>query len=282
VPESLVSNVSDTARWVAVYRAEESARLDGLFKDPFAERLAGERGRAIAAKAARVMLRGLPIIIRTKIIDDYVLASVAEGCDLVLNLAAGLDTRPYRLPLPAELSWVEADLPAMIEEKEKLLAGENPACRLTREKVNLADQAARTALLTRALEGRSRALVITEGLLGYLDEDVVRAMSRDFLSRPAVRFWVLDLFSPAILRMMQKGMGRQLENAPLKFAPPNGVAFFEALGWKVRELRSFLREAQAVRRLPFFMRWMVGFFPEPDPRNLGGARWSGIVRLERG
>src|SRR6185369_17641435 len=45
----LVSNVSDTARWVATYRAQETARPDALFKDPFAERLAGERGRAIAA-----------------------------------------------------------------------------------------------------------------------------------------------------------------------------------------------------------------------------------------
>ena len=44
--EPLVSNVSVTARWVAVYRAWESARPDALFSDPFADRLAGERGRA--------------------------------------------------------------------------------------------------------------------------------------------------------------------------------------------------------------------------------------------
>ena len=46
---SPISNVSDTARWVAVYRARESARPDALFHDPYAELLAGERGRAIAA-----------------------------------------------------------------------------------------------------------------------------------------------------------------------------------------------------------------------------------------
>jgi O-methyltransferase involved in polyketide biosynthesis len=45
-PEPLVRNVSDTARWVAAYRAMESARPEALFKDPFAERLEGERGQS--------------------------------------------------------------------------------------------------------------------------------------------------------------------------------------------------------------------------------------------
>src|SRR5437868_5546850 len=118
----LISNVSDTARWVAVYRAWESARPDALFKDPLADRLAGERGRAIAAAAPRQTRSGWPIIARTKLIDDLVATSIREGCDRVLNLAAGLDTRPYRLELPATIEWIEADLPAMIDEKERLLA----------------------------------------------------------------------------------------------------------------------------------------------------------------
>jgi len=33
-----IENVSDTARWVAVYRAMETARPDAIFKDPFADR----------------------------------------------------------------------------------------------------------------------------------------------------------------------------------------------------------------------------------------------------
>jgi O-methyltransferase involved in polyketide biosynthesis len=47
--DPLVSNVSDTARWVAAYRAMESARPDALFRDPYADRLAGARGHAIGA-----------------------------------------------------------------------------------------------------------------------------------------------------------------------------------------------------------------------------------------
>jgi O-methyltransferase involved in polyketide biosynthesis len=36
----------------------------------------------------------------------------------VLNLAAGLDTRPYRLNLPSDFAWVEADLPQLLKEKQ--------------------------------------------------------------------------------------------------------------------------------------------------------------------
>src|ERR1700733_8693468 len=94
-----VSNVSDTARWVAVYRANESARPDALFNDPLAERLAGEHGRDIVARFPRTMRSGWWMVARTKIIDDTILEAIHDGCDRVLNLAAGLDTRPYRVDL---------------------------------------------------------------------------------------------------------------------------------------------------------------------------------------
>ena len=42
-----IRNVSDTALWVAIYRAMESERPDALFQDPYARRLGGERGQAI-------------------------------------------------------------------------------------------------------------------------------------------------------------------------------------------------------------------------------------------
>jgi methyltransferase (TIGR00027 family) len=281
--EPLVSNVSDTARWVAVYRARESARPDALFHDPYANRLAGDRGRAIAARLPRITRSGWPMVIRTKLMDDLVTASVADGCDCVLNLAAGFDARPYRLKLPPELPWVEADLPPMVDEKRRLLAGETPVCHLSCEGVDLSDSAARGSFLDRALRGASRALVITEGLLVYLDDDQVRAIARDLASRGAVRWWLLDLASPAILRMMQRGMGAHLANAPFRFAPPEGVAFFEALGWSARDIRSYFREAIRHKRLPLFLR-ILGLlpFPAPDPRNPGmRARWSAVVRFER-
>ena len=98
----LITHVSDTARWTALYRATESARADALFSDPLAERLAGEQGRAIVAKAPLASRSGWWLVARTKIIDDAIAEAIADGCDRVLNLAAGLDTRPYRLDLPPD------------------------------------------------------------------------------------------------------------------------------------------------------------------------------------
>jgi methyltransferase (TIGR00027 family) len=277
-PEPLIRNVSDTARWVAVYRARESARPDALFHDPFAERLAGERGHAIAATVPRQARSGWPMVTRTKLIDDLVVRSIAEGCGRVLSLAAGFDTRPYRMALPGSLEWVEADLPALIDEKESLLEGEEPRCHLRRERVDLADAAARDDFLRRATEGARDVLVITEGLLPYLADDDVRALGRALAAREEIRWWILDVMSPAIARMMERGM--QLGSAPMRFAPKEGVAFIEALGWKAADIRSMLSEAIRYRRAPMFL-WPLGWLPGPDPRKVGSARWSAVVRYER-
>jgi O-methyltransferase involved in polyketide biosynthesis len=212
--------------------------------------------------------------------DDLVLASVRDGCDCVLNLAAGLDTRPYRLALPPALSWIEADFPWMVEEKDKLLVGEEPVCALSREPIDLADPTKRSAFLDRVVRNATKVLIITEGLLGYLDSDVVRSIGQDLLGRPGVRWWLLDVASPAILKMMQRGMGENLTNAPLKFAPADGVAFFETLGWKACDIREILQEAVRFRRVPFFFR-PLALLPQPDPRKPGKARWSAVVRFGR-
>jgi methyltransferase (TIGR00027 family) len=277
---SPVSNVSDTARWVAVYRAWESARLDALFNDPYAKLLAGERGEAIARQMPAQARSGWPMVARTKLIDDLVQTRVTKGCDCVINLAAGLDTRPYRLDLPHSLRWIEVDLPALIEEKEELLANAQPRCQLRRIKVDLTDTQARVAALQDALGPSTQALVIAEGLLVYLDDAQVRDLSRDIAALAGVNGWILDLGSPAILEMMRKGMGATLKNAPLKFAPENGIAFFEALGWRVAEVHSIFHAAVRFRRLPWFLK-LFALLPKPNPRKLGKARWSGVVELTR-
>jgi len=263
-----------------VYRAWESARPDALFCDPYADALAGDRGRAIAALMPKQARSGWPIIVRTRLIDDLVQAAIAQGCDCVLNLAAGLDTRPYRLELPSSLRWFEADLPALVEEKERLLADAKPRCQLRRLRADLTDAGVRAAVLQEAVGSSDKALVITEGLLIYLEEPQVRALAADLFARADVRWWILDLASPGLLEMMRKSMGRHLASAPMRFAPPDGVAYFEALGWRVAQVHSILRAAARFRRLPWFLR-IFALLPEPDPRRLGKSRWTGVVQLER-
>jgi methyltransferase (TIGR00027 family) len=277
---SPISNVSDTARWVAVYRARESARPDALFHDPFAQLLAGEGGLAIAAFMPRQARNGWPMIARTKLMDDAIMATIAQGCDCVVNLAAGFDTRPYRLQVPSSLRWIEADLPALTEEKEQILRDADPRCQLRRIKVDLADSSARIAMLKEAVGPSRNVLVITEGLLVYLDEAQVRSLAIDLAAQAGIRWWILDLASPALLKMMERSMGPQLANAPMKFGPANGVAFFEDLGWRATKVQSILRAAARFRRLPWTLK-LFAFLPEPNPRSLGRALWSAVVQLGR-
>lgn len=277
-PAEPVSNVSDTARWVAVYRADESARPDALFHDALAERLAGPGGRAIVAAAPKRLRDGWWLVGRTKVIDDLIAEAIADGCDRVLNLAAGLDTRPYRLDLPPELLWIEGDLAPLVEEKDRLLADQTPRCRLSRRGVDLSDPTQRDAFLDESLAGASKAFVLTEGLLMYLTAADVTALSAAF-HRPEIHWWVLDLASPGLMRTMNQRSGGLLRNAPFRFAPDNGLAFFEKLGWRVSFSESVLAAAYRFNRLPRLMR-LVARLPQPDPRRPGNKPWSAVVRLQ--
>ncbi len=161
-----IENVSDTARWVAVYRAMESLRPDALFNDPFAARLAGEKGEEIV----RVMKDGRSMawamIVRTQLFDEIIRDEIAtNGIDTVLNLAAGLDARPWRLALPSTLRWVDVDLPAILRYKLDTLRDAKPTCAYEAVEADLTDANARRALFARIGAQSSRTLVLSEGLL---------------------------------------------------------------------------------------------------------------------
>jgi methyltransferase (TIGR00027 family) len=275
----VITHVSDTARWTALYRATESTRADALFDDPLAERLAGEQGRAIVANTPVTSRNGWWLVARTKIIDDAIAEAIANGCDRVLNLAAGLDTRPYRLDLPPDFEWIEADLPDLLAEKAATLADQNPRCRLTRTAVDLSDQVARDAFFDTALSGATKALVLTEGLLMYLRDVDVQSFSES-VSRPEVAWWMFDFGGPGLKRLMNKKMADLMQNAPFIFAPDNGLAYFEHLGWHILEWDHLMAAANRFRRLPWFMRPAL-WGPQPDPRHPGKRPWSATALLTR-
>jgi methyltransferase (TIGR00027 family) len=269
---SEIANVSDTARWVAMFRAQESSQPDALFHDPFAAQLAGERGRAMAAQTPAIARNGWSFSARTKLIDDLIVDCLEDGCDQVLNLAAGLDARPYRLAVPAELTWVEADLPALIEEKQHALAGEKPRCELIRRSVDLADAVARKGFLAE-LPDAQRPLVITEGLLPYLADDEVRAISAD-LAEAGVRWWITDMMSPTDVRVASRVSRKQLASTPTRFGPAEGTGFFARDGWTEVDAESVLKAAARFKRLPWALR-PLSLLPV-------GKFGSTVVRLARG
>ncbi len=278
--DRLLRNVSDTALWVAVYRARETERKDALFHDPYARKLAGERGEQIAKASPAKASPDWPYVARTVRFDQIVADRVRQGADLIINLAAGLDTRPYRMQLPSSLQWVEVDLPTMMDYKEEILGGEKSQCALERVRLDLADVPARRELF-RELGSRGRkALVLSEGLLAYLSPEEVLALGRDLADQASFRDWAVDLASPGLLEMLQKNL-KQLSEAgsPLKFGPAEGPEFFVPCGWKPVEVYSVMKTAAQIKRLPLWMR-LFALFPESNGRQ-GKRPWGGVVRLAR-
>jgi methyltransferase (TIGR00027 family) len=278
--ENSIRNVSDTALWVAVYRAHESERPDALFRDPFAKRLAGERGEEIAASMPFSGRDSWPFVMRTLLFDQFIAGEVERGVDAVINLGTGLDARPYRMALPSSLHWFEADLPQIIDYKEEILAGEKPACAVERIRLNLANVRGRGQLFTQLGSRAEKALIITEGVLAYLSPEEVGLLAQDLAAVPSFERWVLDLSSPGLMRMIQKKVPQLGQaGAPLKFGPAEGPGFFARHGWKTLDVHSLFKAAARVRRLSFVMRLMALL---PESRGAQGSRpWSGVCLFSR-
>jgi methyltransferase (TIGR00027 family) len=282
---SPITHVSDTARWVALYRAMESERRDALFRDPYARRLAGEQGEAILRGMKQGRRWAWPMIVRTAVMDEIILRAITrDGVDTVLNLAAGLDARPYRLPLPPTLRWVDVDLPDILTYKEQQLAGETPSCAVEFAKVDLRDAAARRALFAGVAASARRVLVVTEGLLIYLTPEQVADLAKDLAAQRAFRWWLIDIASPLLLQWMQRTWGKTATagNAAFIFAPAEDTKFFAPYGWREVEYRNTMDEGIRLKRVPkmmFFWR-ILGLFAS-RARKEQFKRFSGIVLLER-
>jgi len=276
--EPLIRNISDTARWVAAYRALETSRPDALFRDPLAACLAGDRGRAVAECTRH---DSWPFTIRTIEFDAEIKRFVSNGVDTIVNLAAGLDTRPYRMSLPASLRWIEMDLPEILAEKEQLLAGEKPACKLKRIPVDLTDAAARRAAFAAVGPTTQSALVLCEGLLIYLTEANVVSLAEDIAAVQSFRHWAVDIVTPPLFKILKRSLERNLKHVgdAMLFAPAAGPAFFEAHGWRVTSARSLLKTAARHKRVNLFMR-LIALFPDTQGKP-SRQPWGGICVLEQ-
>lgn len=280
-----IENISDTARWVAVYRAMESGRPDAIFRDPFADRLAGERGHAIVDTMKRGRDMAWAMIVRTAVFDQIILERVRNGgVDTVLNLAAGLDARAWRLAVPPTLRWIDVDLPEILEYKTKMLENERTVCRYEPVQLDLTDVSRRQALFAQIGASSSRVLVVTEGLLIYLTADQVATLARDLHAPPSFKWWVIDLASPRLLAMMQKMWGRSVNagNAPFQFAPADGTQFFEAFGWTEAEYHPAMESAQRLHR-EMKMMWLWRLLARMRSKKVREEfrRINGFVLMER-
>jgi methyltransferase (TIGR00027 family) len=283
-PDGAIHHVSDTALWVAYYRAEESERPDALFHDPYAQALVGEKGKKIAARmtsSSRYTAWSVPI--RTHVIDHYIADLVRGGIDMVLNLGAGLDTRPYRMPLPDSLLWVEVDYPHMVDHKEAMLAKEAPKCRLERVRLDLADRGKRKELLAALANRGKKALVLTEGVIPYLSEEQVSGLAEDLHQHGSFRYWIAEYIAPQAYRFLQsRKRARQMRNAPFRFYPADWLGFFQQRGWRKQEIKFLLDESLKVNRVPPRPWWLalVSWFADKDKLR-ERMRFMAYVLLER-
>lgn len=140
-----LTGAGKTALGAARVRAEESRRPDRLFDDPYAQAFVGvdpgvfpEQPTTADELASLGPLASLGAafyfhgVIRTRFFDDYLLAACAAGCTQVVLLAAGLDTRAFRLPWPDGVRLFELDLPEVLNFKDGLLAGQGAVARCER------------------------------------------------------------------------------------------------------------------------------------------------------
>lgn len=278
---SSLSTISDTALWAAVYRARESERPNPVFNDPYAKRLTGRRGESIAASMSDQRRHSWAWVTRTLLFDRLIARQVERGVDLVVNLAAGLDARPYRMDLPADLLWVEVDFAPLLDYKSQILREDQPRCRLERVPLDLSDQSSRRDLFEALGKRAERAVVVTEGFLIYLTEEEVTVFGKDLAAPAAFRDWIIDIGSPGLLAMMQQELGERLgqANAALKFAPKEGPDFFRSAGWKPVDIRPLLKNASRAGLLNWKMK-LLSLLPEPKGQQ-GPRPWSAVGLLER-
>lgn len=281
---SPISHVTDTAVWVAHFRAEESARPDALFQDPYASRLAGEQGREIAARMKGIsQYTAWTLSIRTYVIDALIRRYVEEGVDMVVNLGAGLDARPYRMELPPGLQWVEVDHPVMIEKKEAVLHAERPRCQLERISLDLSVAPARKELLARLNGAARKILVLTEGVIPYLSEEQVAELAADLRAGESFKFWIAEYLSKDSYKYLKdpKRM-KQMRNAPFRFYPDDWFGFFRARGWEAKEVKYLGIESRLLGRKPPGP-WWIPFVAPLIPRKVKERviRFSAYVVFSR-
>ena len=216
---------------------------------------------------------------RTYLFDQFLSREIQEGATLVVNLAAGLDARPYRMELPPTLQWVEVDLPEIIAYKQEVLANEKPKCRLERVSLDLSDGPARRKLFAdlngRASKSRGRE---------RRSSDLFHSRGSGFSCPRSCgdfhfRSWVIDLASPGQLRLMQRSTGKQLSEAgaAFKFGPAEGANFFKPHGWEPSDVQGMLKTAAQFKRAPAEL---LSLLPEPKGTP-GNYPWTGVCLLKK-
>ncbi|GIH50576.1 methyltransferase, TIGR00027 family [Microbispora rosea] len=235
-----------SAYWTAAVRARETARPDRLFQDPWASALAGNRGRELLRrKEARDQREDVLLPLRTRWFDDAVAAELTERTGQLVELGAGLDTRPYRLQLPAGTRAFELDQSSVQQHKEAVLATmPTPLRSVTDVTTDLGGDWSRD-LVHAGFEPSRRSVWVAEGLLMYLDHGAATRLLRTAasLSAPGSVLILDTLARSARSAARVAGTGA-------KFLPDDLPSLLATCHWTQREHTTIAGPARAYGRIP--------------------------------
>jgi methyltransferase (TIGR00027 family) len=274
-----ITHVSDTALMVAACRALETEAEDAWIADPFAARLAGERGMAILLAMPHSGMVRFGLAARTRFVDELLLEALGQHrVATVLSVGCGLDTRPWRLDLNPDLRWIEIDFRDVLDYKDGVMANETPRCRRQRFAADLNDPAQRRSLYR--VTGSEPALMITEGLLMYLPAATMEALAAESWNQSGIAHWIADITTTEFGIAIGGGDWMRSIRHVQAADSLKGERIIEVVnrhGWRTASMRSYISDmgfaADRVRRMMGGAEPPKPHFPPNDP--------TGIHRLAR-
>lgn len=254
--------VASTAFWTAAARSLENQREDRLLADPWAEKLAGSEGAAWLT--GRPPGSTLPIIIRTRYLDDFLLRIASEeGIRQIVLMAAGLDTRAYRLAWPEGMTLYEMEQAPVLAYKERVLteADARPTCE---RHAIAADLTAPWEYLLRkaGFIADQPALWLLEGFLFYLPSDQAVRILDGVNALACKGSWLgCDIINSTMLTspITQPWIEMQAQaGAPWIGAMDDPEGFFGDRGWEVSLTQAGQPDAN-------YGRWAMPVLPTTMP-----------------
>ncbi len=257
--------VSYTAQWTAAARALESERPDNLFRDPYARMLAGETGFTLLERYAGAGT--VPFLaVRTKYLDEAALAAVsAHSARQVVFVAAGMDTRAWRLAWPADTVVYELDRPALLDAKRHLL-DDAPAPSVSVRRAVAVDLAGNWSgdLIEAGFNPDEPTVWVMEGLLFFLSEEAIRRLLKTLRVLSADgSVLVGDMASRAsITNPLARGFLAALreDGVPWQFGSDEPEEFLRSCEWEPVEA------VQPGEGSAAFDRWPYQVVPRSVPR----------------
>ncbi|MGO9385573.1 MAG: class I SAM-dependent methyltransferase [Mycobacterium sp.] len=267
--------VGATALGVAASRAVETAGSKPLIRDDFARLLVSSAGPAWARltdpelawldgdeHGQRVHRLGVDYqAVRTHFFDEYFGNAVGAGIRQVVILAAGLDSRAYRLNWPADTAVYEIDQPKVLEYKTAILEshGAVPAARRRPVPVDLRDDWP-AALAAAGFDRTKPTAWLAEGLLPYLPSDAQDRLFEMFsaLSAPGSQV-AIEVFgmnsrgNTQRWRRMRERLGLDVNVEALTYHEPDrsdAAGWLAEHGWQVHGVNNRDEMARLGRPVP--------------------------------